>query len=67
MSNNHIDNQMMRLGSVIRIWRRASDLGVKDAARLFGISPATLSRLERHGRMDGKTLAKILRWLLSES
>jgi transcriptional regulator with XRE-family HTH domain len=54
----------MRLGEVLRKWRRASDLGVREAAKELGISHGTLSRIERGENMDGETLAKVLRWLM---
>lgn len=56
----------MKLGQVIRRWRRNSDIGLRAAAREIGISHGTLSRIERGEEMDGQTLAKILRWLFSE-
>ncbi len=55
----------MKIGSIIRVWRRAQDMGVREAAKLIGVSHGTLSRIERGEEMQGKTLAKILRWLLS--
>lgn len=54
----------MKLGDVIRKWRRAEDIGVREAAKLIGISHGTLSRIERGEKMDGDTLAKILKWLM---
>ena len=54
----------MQLGEVIRKWRHCSDLGVREVARMIGISAATLSRIERGEMMDGKSLALVLRWML---
>lgn len=54
----------MKIGEVLRRWRRASDLGIREAAKELGISHGTLSRIERGENMDGETLAKLLRWLL---
>lgn len=56
----------MRLGDVLRKWRRGSDIGVRQAATQIGISAATLSRVERGENMDGLVLAKVLKWLLGE-
>jgi transcriptional regulator with XRE-family HTH domain len=56
----------MKLGEVIRRWRRNSDVGLREAAKQIGVSHGTLSRIERGETMDGVTLAKIIRWLLSE-
>ncbi len=44
---------MMKLGDVLRKWRRASDLNVREAAVILGISHGTLSRIERGEKMDG--------------
>jgi len=55
----------MRLGEVIRRWRKMSDVGIREAAREIGVSHGTLSRIERGEAMDGTTLAKVLGWLMS--
>lgn len=54
---------MKRLAEVLRRWRRGADLSIREAASQIGTSPATLGRIEKGELMDGKTLAKILRWL----
>lgn len=54
----------MRLGEVIRLWRKMSDLGVREVAADIGVSHGTLSRIERGEAMDGNTLAKVLVWLV---
>jgi transcriptional regulator with XRE-family HTH domain len=56
----------MKLGDVLRKWRRASDLGIREAAAQIGISHGTLSRIERGENMDGAILAKVIIWLLSK-
>lgn len=53
----------MRLGKIIRSWRVNQDLGIREVAAQIGISAATLSRIERGEKMDGRTLAAILHWL----
>lgn len=55
----------MKLGEVLRRWRRMSDLTVREAADQIGVPFATLSRVEQGEQMEGRTLAKILCWLLS--
>lgn len=57
----------MKLGEVIRRWRRNSDIGLREAAREIGVSHGTLSRIERGEEMTAQTLAKILMWLFSEA
>lgn len=54
----------MRLGEVIRLWRKMSDLGIREVAADIGVSHGTLSRIERGEAMDGNTLAKVLVWLV---
>jgi transcriptional regulator with XRE-family HTH domain len=54
----------MRLGKVIRYWRKMSDIGIREAAQQIGISHGTLSRIERGEAMEGETLAKVLGWLM---
>ena len=56
----------MRLGEVIRLWRKMSDLGVREVAADIGVSHGTLSRIERGEAMDGNTLAKVLVWLVGK-
>lgn len=43
--------------------RTAGGLGLRVAAKLIGISPATLSRVERGSLPDLETFRKICRWL----
>jgi len=56
----------MQLGIIIERWRWATRTSIRDAAKLMGISAATLSRIENGRQMDGAALAKIMRWMLSE-
>ncbi|MDR2239630.1 MAG: helix-turn-helix domain-containing protein [Zoogloeaceae bacterium] len=57
MNNNKIN----MLSSMIA--RKRADLGVREAARQVGISPATLSRVENGKIPDLDTFGKICRWL----
>ena len=54
----------MTLGNVLRMWREASGLNVRDAAKEIGTSASTLSRLERGYALDGDTLATVICWML---
>lgn len=51
---------------MLRKWRILSEYGIRETARGIGISPSTLSRVERGEDMDAKTLALILNWLMLE-
>lgn len=55
----------MKLGEVIRKWRKMSDVGIREAAKEIGVTHGTLSRIERGEKMDAATLIKILNWLFS--
>ena len=57
---------VMQLGIVIERWRWAMRISIRDASKMIGISPATLSRIENGRQMDGDALSKILRWMLAE-
>lgn len=54
----------MRLGGVIADWRWANRMGVREAAKIMGVSSATLCRLEQGRNCDADTLAKIALWLI---
>jgi transcriptional regulator with XRE-family HTH domain len=56
----------MRLGQVLRLWRKMSDAGIREVAAEIGISHGTLSRIERGEPMQGETLAKVLTWLFTK-
>jgi len=56
----------MQLGEVLRAWRLHKELGVRDAAKLIGLTSATYSRIERGESMDGVSLAAVLGWLMSK-
>lgn len=53
----------MKLGIVLKSWRESRKMGIREAAKLLGISHGTLSRIERGKNVDGRTLTKILTWL----
>lgn len=54
----------MRIGELIKLYRAFEDFNIRDFAKELEISSATLSRVERGENMDGKTLAKIMNWML---
>ena len=56
---------MTQLAAVLRSWREKKELSVRDAANVIGLKPMTLNRIERGKAMDGQSLGKILRWMLS--
>ena len=54
-------NKIEQLSRQLR--EKRGDRGVRDAATEIGISPATLSRVERGHLPDHETFGKICRWL----
>lgn len=55
----------MKLGELIKEYRWAKRINVRDLAKIIGCSAATLSRFERGRNPDGITTTKILKWILS--
>lgn len=56
----------MRIGTVLRKWRRAEDRDMRSVADEIGLSLATLQRLETGQDCDAKTLRTVLYWLLAD-
>lgn len=54
----------MRLGEVMRAWREAKGLGMREASKLIGVPLATLGRLERGKPTESGTLARVLTFLM---
>jgi transcriptional regulator with XRE-family HTH domain len=57
---------MKQLGEVINCWRTIRRMGVREAAKIIGISHSTLSRVENGKPADGKTVVRLLDWLLHD-
>ena len=65
----------IRVGEIIRAWRHQKDLSLRTVANEIGIPVACLQRLETgttQGKgerttagVDGSTMAKVLKWILS--
>lgn len=52
-----------RLGALLRIQRTWAGQTVREAAKEFKISAATLCRIERGGQCDVPTFLKLMAWL----
>lgn len=58
------DGTHMRVGEIIRAWRNHREITMRDAAKMIGISAASLCRLEAGMHTpDGVTILKLQRWL----
>lgn len=55
-----------RWGRLMVLYRATHNLGVRELAKESGISPATISRVERGHAMDAETLLKFWTWLQQE-
>ena len=56
----------MRLGEVIRKWRVMSELSIRDAAAMIGISATTMHRFESGDDVvTERTLIAVLKWLMA--
>lgn len=55
----------MKLGALLKAYRTANALTLRQLAREMGIHHSSLFRFERAGRgMRGSDLAKVLLWVL---
>ncbi len=57
----------MKLGQILLMWRKASELSVRDAAVQIGIPFSTLYRIECGDQMEVRTLVRVLIWMLGEA
>jgi len=57
--------KVAQLGALIKAKRKEESLGLREAAKVSGVSPSTLSRLERNisSLPDLDTLNRITSWL----
>lgn len=55
----------MKLGTILRSWRQASNRGLRDVSCEIGISYSTLMRIEHGSPMSDSNLAQVLTFLMS--
>lgn len=51
---------------MLRRWRLMEELDLRTVGKEIGIGAATLMRVEQGHQPSGKTLARILNWLIKE-
>jgi transcriptional regulator with XRE-family HTH domain len=56
----------MRIGELLYNWRFFAKLNVRDASALIGISPSSLSRIERGYIPDGAIMLTLMNWLFTK-
>lgn len=54
----------MKIGRILKLRRSILNQGVRELSKQIGISSATLSRIENGKDIDGKTMLKIIVWLM---
>jgi len=52
----------MRIGALIKAWREANRYGTREAAKIIGVSAATLNRVENERETSGTNMARIMIW-----
>ena len=53
----------MQLCDVLKQWRWAERLSVREAAKVIGVSSSTLNRFENGKPADQETIVRIMLWL----
>ena len=53
------------IGLLLKYWREKNQLGVREAARIIGVSHGTISRIERGYKVDAETMLKLINWLFT--
>ncbi|MDR3755189.1 MAG: helix-turn-helix domain-containing protein [Terracidiphilus sp.] len=56
----------MRIGDLLRAWRILEKMTLRGMADEIGLPLETYRRVERGDELRGRTLAKVLRWLLED-
>jgi transcriptional regulator with XRE-family HTH domain len=57
-----ISVDVKKLGKLLKDKRTFDNLSLRDATKIHGIHPATLSRVENGGTPDIQTFAKLCHW-----
>ena len=57
---------MKRIGEMLKDWRSARGLTLKEMSTRLRISVSTLSRLENGHESDTKTVKALMLWIFSE-
>jgi transcriptional regulator with XRE-family HTH domain len=55
----------MRIGELVRAWRKECGKGQREVAADIGISYATLARVESGHAADGMTIIKLVIWVFT--
>ena len=57
-----------RFGEMLRCWRewQRPRMGVREAAKILSVSPATYCRIEQGKSIDGRTMLKLIKFMFGE-
>lgn len=55
------------LGAMLVAYRQKRDIGVRELAKLIGVSAATLNRVENGEECSADTFVKLLLWMRATS
>lgn len=55
----------MRIATALKLMRATDNVGLREQAKEIGISPATLSRIERGEQADTRSVVKLILWLIT--
>ena len=58
---------MLNMSTVLANHRWATKQSIREFAKVLGLAPATLMRVEQGYQPDGNTVAKVVRWLFDEN
>ena len=58
---------MSNIGTLLRTYRENERYGIRSMAKAIGISPATLSRIERGFPCDQRVMLLLINWLFALS
>jgi transcriptional regulator with XRE-family HTH domain len=66
MGQNFGNVSFMKIGDLIRTWRVLEKMTLRGMADEIGLAVETYRRVERGDELQGRTLAKVIRWMLED-
>ncbi len=56
----------MRIGELLKSYRKMHRVSIDCVAKSIGVSKATLSRIENNKHVSGETIIKLMTWLMGK-
>ena len=66
MRQNFGNVSCMKIGDLLRTWRVLEKMTLRGMADELGLAVETYRRVERGDELSGRTLAKVLTWILGD-